>query len=55
MQPQANGSVCFLEAESNGCCPRCGGDEHVQLESMTPEHAFAFVRFLASAAQLSPK
>ncbi|MFE5089450.1 hypothetical protein ACFRCI_03430 [Streptomyces sp. NPDC056638] len=40
----------FLDAEFYGRCPRCGGDEHIQLESITPDQALAFARSLAPVA-----
>ncbi|MFD5188115.1 hypothetical protein ACFWMU_08120 [Streptomyces sp. NPDC058357] len=45
----------FLSAEFYGRCPRCGGDEHIQLESITSEQAFAFARSLVPGKQHFPK
>ncbi|WP_406014842.1 hypothetical protein OG520_26280 [Streptomyces sp. NBC_00984] len=45
----------FLDAAFYGCCPRCGGDEHIQLESVTPDQALAIARILATSAQCAPE
>ncbi|MGY3681540.1 hypothetical protein [Streptomyces sp. TE33382] len=40
----------FLNATYFGRCPRCGGHELIELDSVTPDQAFAFAHAVATKA-----